>query len=89
MKDSVVIPRTKQETIENFIQVVLDHRRHLLRNAGYREVRARLIRPITSSPAPQYGPESLISAEDYQRQAWGETINEMTVVTPTATPARM
>jgi len=72
----------QQETIENFVQIVLDHIGALL-----------YVRPDTSTFAlklirsdydraalPLYGPESLISASDYQRQAWGETINEITVV---------
>lgn len=72
----------QQETIENFVQIVLDHIGALL-----------YVRPDTSTFAlklirsdydraalPLYGPESLIAASDYQRQAWGETINEITVV---------
>lgn len=72
----------QQETIENFVQIILDHIGALL-----------YVRPDTSTFAlklirsdydraalPLYGPESLIAAGDYQRQAWGETINEITVV---------
>lgn len=72
----------QQETIENFVQIILDHIGALL-----------YVRPDTSTFAlklirsdydraglPLYGPDTLISAADYQRQAWGETINEITVV---------
>lgn len=72
----------KQEVIESFIALVLDHIGCML-----------YVRPDTGAFAlkliradydrgtlPQYGPTSLISAEDYQRQAWGETVNEITVV---------
>lgn len=72
----------KQETIEGFIQIVLDHIGALL-----------YVRPDTGAFAlklirsdynrallPLYGPETLISAEGYQRQAWGETVNEITVI---------
>lgn len=72
----------QQETIDNFIAMILDHIGGML-----------YVRPDTGAFAlkliradydrgtlPQYGPTSLISAEDYQRQAWGETVNEITVV---------
>ena len=72
----------KQETIEGFIQIVLDHIGGLL-----------YVRPDTGTFALKlirsdydrgtltlYGPETLISAENYQRQAWGETVNELTVI---------
>ena len=72
----------QQETIDNFVVMVLDHIGGML-----------YVRPDTGAFAlkliradydrgtlPQYGPTSLISAEDYQRQAWGETVNEITVV---------
>lgn len=73
---------TKQETIENFIQVVLDHIGGILYvTPDTAKFALKLIRSdYVFASLPQYGPESLISAEDYQRQAWGETINEMTVV---------
>lgn len=72
----------QQETIENFIQIVLDHVGALL-----------YVRPDTGTFAIKlirsdydrgaltlYGPDTLIAASDYQRQAWGETINEITVI---------
>ena len=72
----------KQETIEGFIQIVLDHIGGLL-----------YVRPDTGTFALKlirsdydrgtltlYGPDTLVSAENYQRQAWGETVNEVTVI---------
>ncbi len=72
----------QQETIDQFLGVVLDHIGGIL-----------YVRPDTSTFAlkliradydrvtlPLYGPATLVSAEDYQRQAWGETVNEITVV---------
>lgn len=72
----------QQEIIERFIAMVVDH------------IGAQLyVRPDTSAFAlkliradydrgtlPLYGPNTLVAAENYQRQAWGETVNEITVV---------
>ncbi|MBK7804303.1 MAG: hypothetical protein IPJ55_16910 [Chloracidobacterium sp.] len=73
---------SKQETIDGFIQIVLDHIGGLL-----------YVRPDTGTFALKlirsdydrgtltlYGPDTLVSAENYQRQAWGETVNEVTVI---------
>lgn len=73
---------TQQETIENFIQVVLDHIGALLYvrpdTGGFA---LKLIRSdYDRNTLPLYDAETLISAADYQRQAWGETINELSVV---------
>lgn len=72
----------KQDTIEAFIQVVLDHIGGMLYvkpDTGTFAI--KLIRDdYDRGTLPQYGPTNLISADDYQRQAWGETINEITVV---------
>lgn len=72
----------KQETIENFIQIVLDHIGALLYvNPETGAFALKLIRSdYDRGTLPLYGPTTLISAEDYQRQAWGETINEVTVI---------
>lgn len=72
----------RQETIENFLGIILNHIGGIL-----------YVRPDTGAFAlkliradydretlPTYGPSTLISADDYQRQAWGETINEITVI---------
>jgi hypothetical protein len=72
----------QQETIESFLQIVLDHIGALLYvRPDTGAFALKLIRSDYDRAAlPIYGPESLISASDYQRQAWGETINEITVI---------
>lgn len=72
----------QQEIIEQFVGVILDHIGGIL-----------YVRPETSTFAlkliradydrgtlPLYGPATLVAAENYQRQGWGETVNEITVV---------
>lgn len=72
----------RQDTVESFISLVLDHIGGML-----------YVRPDTGAFAlklirddyirdslPLYDTSTLISVEDYQRQAWGETVNEITVV---------
>lgn len=72
----------QQETIENFMKVVLDHIGAMLYvKPDTGKFALRLIRSDYSRPSlTLYGPSVLISADNYQRQAWGETINEITVV---------
>jgi len=72
----------QQENIENFVQIVLDHIGALLYVRSDTSTFAiKLIRSDYNRAAlPIYGSESMIAASDYQRQAWGETINEITVV---------
>jgi hypothetical protein len=72
----------KQETIESFVQLVLDHIGGMLYvDPATGKFALKLIRDdYVRETLPQYGPTNLISAEDYQRQAWGETVNEITVV---------
>ena len=71
-----------QETIESFIKIILDHIGGILYvDPASGAFALKLIRAdYVVGSLPQYGPETLISASDYQRQAWGETINEITVV---------
>jgi hypothetical protein len=73
---------TQQSSIESFIKVVLDHIGGVLYVKPDTGLFAlKLIRAdYVKSSLPLYGPSNLISATDYQRQAWGETINEVTVV---------
>ena len=72
----------QQESIENFLQIVLDHIGGILYvdpetgKFGLRLVRSDYDRWTL----PQYGPDTLVSAENYQRKAWGETVNELTVI---------
>lgn len=72
----------QQDTIESFIKIVLDHIGGMLYvkpDTGYFAL--KLIRADYDRPSLlQYGPTNLVAADDYQRQAWGETINEITVV---------
>lgn len=72
----------QQETIDNFIAMILDHIGGILYvDPSSGAFALKLIRAdYDRGTLPQYGPTSLISAEDYQRQAWGETVNEITVV---------
>jgi hypothetical protein len=72
----------RQETIEAFIQVVLDHVGAMLYvKPDTGAFALKLIRDdYDRDTLPQYGPTNLIRAENYQRQAWGETINEITAV---------
>ncbi len=72
----------RQETIEAFVQVVLDHIGGMLYvKPDTGAFALKLIRDdYVRESLPQYGPTNLVSADDYQRQAWGETINEITVV---------
>jgi len=72
----------QQESIENFLQIVLNHIGGILYvDPATGKFALRLVRSDYDRGAlPQYGPATLISAENYQRQAWGETVNEITVV---------
>lgn len=72
----------RQETIEAFVQVVLDHIGGMLYvKPDTGAFALKLIRDdYVRESLPQYGPTNLVRADEYQRQAWGETINEITVV---------
>jgi len=72
----------QQETIENFMKVVLDHIGAMLYvQPDTGKFALRLIRSdYNRTLLPLYDQSVLISASDYQRQAWGETVNEITVV---------
>lgn len=72
----------QQDTVESFIGMVIDHIGGMLYvRPDTGQFALKLIRAdYVRDTLPQYGPNNLISAEDYQRQAWGETVNEITVV---------
>lgn len=72
----------QQDTIESFIRVVLDHIGGILYvDPTTGKFALKLIRDdYTFGALPQFGPSNLINASDYQRQAWGETVNEVTVI---------
>ncbi len=72
----------RQDAIESFIALVLDHIGAMLyvkpdsSKFALKLIRADYVR----ASLPLYSAATLISAENYQRQAWGETVNEITVV---------
>lgn len=72
----------QQETLEQFISVILDHIGGILYvQPDTGKFALRLVRSdYDRGTLDIYGPETLIEAKDYQRQSWGETINEITVV---------
>ena len=72
----------QQETIENFVGVIMDHIGGILYvDPATGKFALKLLRAdYNRESLPQYGATNLISAERYQRQAWGETINEISVV---------
>ena len=71
----------REGAVEDFIQGVLDHIAGTMafnRNTGQYEL--HLLRgDYVPSSLPIYGPESILEVSSYQRQAWGETINELTL----------
>lgn len=72
----------RQEAIDQFIAVVIDHIGGILYvDPASAKFALKLIRAdYDRDTLPEYGPAALVSAESYQRQAWGETVNEITVV---------
>ena len=72
----------QQDSIENFIGLILDHIGGLLYVVpDTAKFALKLIRDdYDIDDLDVYGPDNLIAVEDYQRQAWGETVNEITVV---------
>lgn len=72
----------RQDTIDSFIKTVLDHVGAILYvDPTTGKFSLKLIRnDYDRDTLPQFGPSNLVGASDYQRQAWGETINEITVV---------
>ena len=72
---------TRQQPIEAFIQIVLDHIGGVLyqdRQTGQFEL--LLIRAVGVSNIETYTPANLLAVEEFQRAAWGETTNEISVV---------
>lgn len=72
----------KQDSLESFIKVVLDHAGGILYvSPSTGRFAIKLIRAdYDRNTLPQFGPSNLIGVSDFQRQAWGETVNEVTVV---------
>ncbi|MGD9599941.1 MAG: phage tail protein [Steroidobacteraceae bacterium] len=72
----------QQDTLENFIRVVLDHAGGILYvDPTSGKFALKLIRDdYDREDLPLFGPSNLVALGDFQRQAWGETVNELTVV---------
>lgn len=72
----------QSESIENFIQIVLDHIDGILAfRASTGQFELVLVREVDDIESlPVLSPSNLHKVEGFQRQAWGETINELTLV---------
>jgi hypothetical protein len=72
----------RQDTLESFIQIVLDHAGGILYvDPTTGKFALKLIRAdYDRNTLPIFGPSNLVAVNDFQRQAWGETTNELTVV---------
>jgi hypothetical protein len=72
----------QQDSIESFIKTVLDHMGGILYvKPDTGKFALKLLRgDYDRNTLPLYTPGNIESVSDYQRQAWGETINEITVV---------
>lgn len=72
----------RQDTIESFIRTVLDHCGGVLYvKPSDGKFALKLIRDdYDATTLPLFDPSNVIEVADYQRQAWGETVNEITIV---------
>lgn len=72
----------QQESIEQFVQRILDHIDGMLReNPATGDIGLYLIRDdYTPANLPLFDESNTLSVESYERRAWGETVNEVTVV---------
>ena len=72
----------RQSSIEDFIQIILDHigAFFILRlDTGQYEL--KLIRgDYVAASLPLYDESNVLAVDSYQRQAWGETVNEVSLV---------
>lgn len=73
---------TRQQPLREFIQIVLDHINGVLyRNPQDGRFEIELVRPVGQVEIlPLFGPDKLTGVEDYERNTWEETINEVIVV---------
>ncbi len=71
----------REGAIEEFLQTILDHIAGVLAfNRATGKFELILLRgDYVPSSLPLYGPSEILEVSSYQRQAWGETINELTV----------
>lgn len=71
----------QQSSVEDFLSEVLNHCAGILsfdRSTG--KYRFTLIRAdYVAASLPLYGPSTISRLESFQRQAWGETVNELTL----------
>lgn len=72
----------QQETIEQFVQRLLDHIDGVLReNPTTGDIGLYLIRDdYTPANLPLLDESNVLAVKRYERRAWGETVNEVTVV---------
>lgn len=72
----------QQESIEQFVQRILDHIDGVLReDPATGDIGLFLIRDdYTPASLPLFDESNTLSVEGYERRAWGETVNEVTVV---------
>lgn len=72
----------RQATINEFLQIILDHIGAILyvrQDTGRFAI--KLIRDdYVKASLDQYGPSNLVSVLDYQRRGWGEGVNEIVVI---------
>jgi hypothetical protein len=71
----------REAKVEDFLQQVLDHIGGLLAfNRSTGKYQITLLRGgYDPGTLPEYGPDEILEVRSYQRQAWGETANELTI----------
>lgn len=71
----------REGSVEEFIQAVLDHVAGILSfNRATGKYELSLIRgDYDPGTLPEYGPDKILEVSSYQRQAWGETTNELSL----------
>lgn len=72
----------QQGQIQSFIKTVMDHIGGILRvDPSTGKFVIKLLRAdYDASSLPEYGPSQIAEMVSYQRAAWGETVNEVTLV---------
>lgn len=73
---------TNTETLQDFVQRVIDHIGGVLStDPSTGKFTLRLIRDdYDPGTLPVFGPSNIVTLSSYERQGWGETVNELTVV---------
>lgn len=72
----------QQGQIQGFIKIVMDHIGGILRvDPTTGKFTLKLLRAdYVADSLPEYGPSQISDLMSYQRAAWGETVNEVTIV---------